>query len=206
MNKEEIRLFNRFIEMQEALKPTISIEVGAYKAEFSKTMIGKVNTIYAFEASPFVYNNFKNEIPKEINYINKTISNTSGAGTFKMRNDTNPAKEVRNSILAPHEAYNILYSELGVETTTLDEYFKDTEENICLWVDVEGANKEVLLGASKLLEKVSSIHIEIENHHFWQDQWLYNDVINYLAGYGFKELDFADILPYRKQSNVIFTK
>ena len=66
-------LLNSYIKIQEKNKPDISVEIGAFDADFSKSMIGICNNIYAFEASPFVYRKFKDDM-HGINYINKAVS------------------------------------------------------------------------------------------------------------------------------------
>lgn len=48
-----------FIGLQDDLKPTLAIEVGAFDADFSHAISKKNVKSYAFEASPYIYDRFK---------------------------------------------------------------------------------------------------------------------------------------------------
>ena len=193
-------LSNKFIDLQETLKPSIYIEVGAFDAEFSKIILSKYPDakIWAFEANPYVYE--KNYPIDNINYINKAVSDTLGFIQFELQKDTEKAA-VNNSIMKRNEVKE--YEYISVESLTLNSLFSEFN-NICLWIDCEGANREVLMGASNILSKVSSIFIEVEKTEYWKDQWLDNDVKKYLAKFGF--VLFDSDTQYQDQYNCIFIK
>ena len=59
------------------------------------------------------------------------------------------------------ESYGTQQKEkFSVETTTLDSFYKNKDLDI-LWIDVQGAEKLVLDGAKKKLEKIKAVFIEI---------------------------------------------
>lgn len=68
---------------------------------------------------------------------------------------------------------NGLYVESSIEIQTLDSFFKSCESrfededhrNVFLWLDVEGFEHDVLLGATKTLEKVCIAQIEVNMHN-----------------------------------------
>lgn len=194
-------LVKKFTAIQSIIKPNISIEVGSFDAGFSKSMIGIVpnGSIWAFEASPYVHNNF-NPIAK-VNYINKAVSNVNGTINFEIQSDFSPVIG-NNSIMNRNEQKNYAYIE--VQSITLDSLFS-AYENISLWVDCEGANREVLTGSLNILKNVSSIFIEVEEYEFWKNQWLFDDVYSYLTEYGFilvnKDQEYGNT-----QYNCIFIK
>jgi FkbM family methyltransferase len=193
-------LSNKFIDLQKILKPSVYIEVGAFDAEFSKAIVSKDPNakVWAFEASPYVHQKY---FPiDKVNYINKAVSDKNGYIDFELQKDIDLAT-VNNSIMKRNEDKE--YEYVQVESITLDSLFFEYN-NICLWIDCEGANREVLLGASKILPNVSSIFIEVEEVNFWKDQWLDKDVIEYLTGFGFKLIDRDT--QYPKQYNCIFIK
>jgi FkbM family methyltransferase len=202
----EKELFDLYIKLQKDLTPDMSIEVGAHEASYSKTMAGLEIEAFAFEASPYVYNRFKDGL-SGIYYINKAVSDKLGTVQFQMQTRTDYDKSGNNTIKLRNE--DTEYEYIDIQSTTLDHYFIDDikyGKNIALWIDVEGANEDVLLGAEKLLELVSSIHIEVEEIEFWKNQWLHDDVTKYLAGYGFEELSSANVDIHGHQKNIIYIK
>ena len=201
MTQEE--LASTFIRMQKDLVPNVSIEVGAHAGEFSNTMAMAGIRAYAFEASPYVYEKFKDSMHPGVKYINKAVSYQSDIVMFQIDTRFDPENTGHNTIMK--RAEDIDYEYVKVEAVALDD-FAGMNSNIALWIDCEGANREVLSGASKLLNKVSSIHIEVETKEFWKNQWLLKDVENYLAGYGFKEFARSNVDIHGHQVNIIYVK
>ena len=201
MTQEE--LTSTFIRMQKDLVPDVSIEVGAHAAEFSNAMAMAGVRAYAFEASPFVYEKFKDEIHPGVKYINKAVSYQDDVVMFQIDKRFDPSETGHNTIMK--RAEDLDYEYVKVESVALDD-FAGIAKNVALWIDCEGANREVLEGARKILKEVSSIHIEVETKAFWKNQWLLEDVENYLAGYGFKEFARANVDIYGHQVNIIYVK
>lgn len=191
-----------FLGMQTALKPKVVIEVGAFNAEFSQIVVNQniCDEIYAFEASPYVYERFKDILPSKIQYIHSAISDHIGVIPFEIQSsEGDPSLHGNNSILNRNE--NKAYDYVDVPCISLDEAFEGISD-ICLWIDVEGANREVLLGSSRLLKNVQSIFIETEHQEFWKNQWLHDDVVKYLGEHGFVMACSQE--QYAKQTNCIF--
>lgn len=201
MTQEE--LTSTFIRMQKDLVPDVSIEVGAHAAEFSNAMAMAGIRAYAFEASPFVYERFKDEMHPGVKYINKAVSYQDDVVMFQIDKRFDPSEVGHNTIMK--RAEDLDYEYVKVESVALDD-FAGMAKNVALWIDCEGANREVLEGARKILKEVSSIHIEVETKEFWKNQWLLEDVENYLTGYGFKEFARANVDDYGHQVNIIYVK
>lgn len=190
-----------FVGIQENLKPTLSIEVGAYDADYSKLMIKNNIPIYAFEASTPVYDRFKDSLAN-INYINAAIADYDGEVQFNFIVGEEPSSIGHNGIKTGRWK---VANTTTVQCYSLDSYFQDIkDQNIALWIDCEGANKEVLEGAKNLLEQVSSIYIEVEHTQLWKDIWTRADVISYLNGKGFDMI--KEYPAYPNQTNCIFIK
>jgi FkbM family methyltransferase len=196
-----------FLELQTELKPTISIEVGAFDADFSIEMAnaerrGFICKAYAFEGSKPIFERYKDILEQQnVTYINKIITDYEGTAEFLY--DSN------SDIFVGHNGiktgrFDIKQSEV-TECTTLDLYFRDLkDENIALWIDCEGANREVLTGATRILSMCSSIYIEVEQEQLWQDAWLIDDVVRFLSDMGFvlkKSYQYS-----HNQSNLVFTR
>jgi FkbM family methyltransferase len=190
-----------FVGMQERLNPTISIEVGAHDADYSKLMTKNNISVYAFEASAPVYNKFK-DLMAGINYINAAVTDYDGEVEFNFIAGKDPSKIGHNGI---KEGRWKIANTTTVQCYSLDSYFKDIkDQNIALWIDCEGANKEVLEGAKNILEQVSSIYIEVEHTQLWKDIWTRADVISYLDEQGFEMI--KEYPAYDDQTNCIFVR
>lgn len=197
----DIVVLKDFLKIQKKLQPTMSIEIGSYDGDFSKKMVAHKIPVYAFEASPYVYEKFKYRM-KDIHYINKAVTNYEGSATFYIDGLFNPANIGHNSIKA--NRWN-LEKQIDVPCTSLDSYFAHiNNEKIALWIDCEGANKEVLEGASRILSMTDSILIEVEHMQLWKDIWIRQDVIDYLDINGFAL--YKEYPAYKDQTNCLFIK
>jgi 2-O-methyltransferase len=87
----------------------------------------------------------------------------------------------------------IVQSEILVETVTLDAYFSDREPPDILWVDVEGAELRVFQGATRVLEHVGLIHVEVALRPMQLGRPLFWEVDSYLRGFGFRLVTFTEV-------------
>lgn len=207
MNLEQLsheQSLDEYVKTATSLSSTLSIEVGAHGAEYSKAMADKGVRSIAFEASPAVYNKFKDSIDG-FDYVHLAMSDHNGVVSFNIDTAWNPSEAGHNSIKDFNLGWRVNGEPVEVSCSTLDSYFNDLQdEQISLWIDVEGANKEVLLGATELLKKVQSIYIEVEHIYFWKDQWIRQDVIDFLETHGF--VLTREFSAYPDQTNCIFIK
>jgi FkbM family methyltransferase len=193
-------ILSLFIKIQDLISPDISIEIGAHDGDFSKTMVSKDIDVFAFEASPYVYDRFKDKM-NGINYINKAVSDKNDVIKFEIQPDSDPSLVGNNSIKNRNEIKN--YSYVEVDSVSIDNYFKNTSfSKGAIWIDAEGASREVLLGANDRINDFASIYIELESEDFWLDAWKRDDVIEYLNSKGFYLLHESPC--YINQSDAIF--
>lgn len=204
-------LSNYYYELQKIINPNCFFEVGAFEASFSRKMheIFSFSEIWAFEANPYNFQYYK-DLNDDINYLNLAISNTNGTVNFYLQdknlNDGLEIEKIRgnNSILNRNDL-TISYKDIEVKSTSLDSFIENknlTDKIFSLWIDVEGANKNVLLGFERYIENAISILIEVEECEYWQNQWLCNDVCCFLKTKNFIPIlrDFED----NQQYNVVF--
>jgi FkbM family methyltransferase len=197
-------LSEQFIELQKNLNPDFAIEIGAHEASFSQVISNLLNIeSVAFEANPDVYNHFKGSIANaRVKYLNYAISDVSRVITFH----THTSELAGNNSIKNRIGYNSI-KEQEVRAYTLDDFVDEFDiefSNLVLWIDCEGANREVLTGSVDTLKKCSSIFIETEDKLYWEDQWLTEDVINFLDSQGFSVQKSEDI--YQAQKNIIFIR
>jgi FkbM family methyltransferase len=194
-------LSEQFIKMQDQLSPDYAIEIGAHAAEFSNHMTKNFNIpAIAFEAGKDIYEQYKDTVEKGVSYINCAISDIDGTATFFVhRSPTHGNNGIKRVNFMDS------FEDSVVSCYKLDTYLKDYDfKNACLWVDVEGANKEVLSGATSILKRTSSIFIETEDIAAWKDQWLTEDVVTFLEAQGFLKVASENV--YEMQKNIIFVK
>lgn len=210
VSMEKVKKF--FILIQKYLAADVFVEIGAHEANFSKSMKTTYSNAIAiaFEANPYVYQKYKDSVIKigviyenmaisdQTNYINfgiqqvingKHIENTAGLHSIMERTDSDKVQHIR------------------VQSTTLTAYFKKNcidANNVCLWIDAEGAASLVLKGAKQILEKVSSIYIEVESLEYWKNQWTETYIYKYFLDNGFIPIlrDFE----YVHQYNMVLVK
>lgn len=204
-----------FIKLAVGLQIDSAVEVGAHAAEFSIEISRRLPGIkaIALEANPFVFERFRNRVPSAVEYLNmaasrdetptelhivKSIQNASGRQQNVDRANTISGLMVR-------AAQNAQYETVKVNSTTLDALFgRNALRRAALWIDVEGANEAVLGGATAALANTACLMIEVEDHSYWEDQWLSNDVDRFLATAGFSLL--AKERVDRPQYNAIYAR
>ena len=201
-----------FFQIVRVAQPKLFIEAGAKDARTSlraRRYLEK-SEIVAFEANPHNYARFRSNKRLEqggIRYLNYALSEKTGSLTFKIRKERdglalNPIAG-NNSILAAMEQ-GVVYEDVTVPSIALDDYFEGNVKECCLWVDVEGATKEVLGGAGRLLEQTNFIIVQVEDRPLWEGQWLRTDLNQYLFGKGF--IAIARDFQSRYQYNIIYVK
>ncbi len=214
--KSTQRVENFFYKIHEILPITASLEIGAYEASFSKTIQEKFSHISsrAFEANPEVYAHFllDESIKKSnIEYSYLAIGNKDGTSKFFLADTFNSEKvqtSARCHSLLERKEENTSCSFVYVPIKKLDTVCsKDKENSIySLWIDAEGATKQVLQGAEKILQKTAAIYVELESTARFktEENVLDRDIFQFLL-----DRDFIPVLrdfQFRHQYNVIFVK
>lgn len=217
MTNRTDKLRDLFMALHEELVPNLSVEAGAWRAEFSqdvKTRLPKTRA-WAFEANKHNYDeNVSSLVAKGVGYVNMAVTNKVGSTRFLMqemrRSDGATYSKIRgnNSLLARNDD-DVLYSAPKVTCTTLDAFFVDDyrikeDERATLWIDVEGASREVLTGGVAFLTYVDAILIEVEEIPYWDEQWLDTDVDKFLVEQGFTKI--ARDSEYEHQYNVVYLR
>jgi FkbM family methyltransferase len=189
------------------------VEAGAYQGDTSRLVESILPNakIYAFEANPYNYEQFKPLFESSaVNYVHLAVSDKNDTVTFKVQKNNNgidlPPVKGNDSILLRTEP-NVVYEEFVVPCVTIDHYLADkikTTDSAAMWVDLEGAAYQALQGAVHVLPQVDVIKIEVETHQYWENQKLDHDVKKFLSQFGFFPVlrDFE----YANQYNILFCK
>jgi FkbM family methyltransferase len=204
-----------YVMMQSALGTDASLEIGAHDAQFSLAMAktyGEAIPICALEASPRTHAYYSKNIHYKdvgVSYINALVSDREGQTVFY--------EHVDGSREAAHWISSLLNDTRELQTkktcvtvkavrgdTLIENKFKN-KKRISLWIDVEGAQYEVLNSLSKSFERgiINSVYIEVEQKKFWPEQrMLVNDIIEFMNKNNFSQ--FLRDKQSMNQYNIIF--
>lgn len=203
-------LENYYCQLITKNKVPLTIEVGAHEATFSKTC-KKLNPLcdcYAYEANPYVYKKYFDELNDAgIKYQNLAISDSDGdvelSIPVKIKHRT---LTVDNRISSIHKRKqpNVEYNVVNVKANRLDVLFAEDNRSKALWIDVEGAQFEVISSMGSSLSSVDFIYIEIEKRNVWSNNFDVSNINNLLVQHGFEEI-MRDNLALG-QYNAVYTK
>jgi FkbM family methyltransferase len=178
-----------FFELVELARPGLFVEAGAFDAAASLRVAAMEHPsrVVAFEANP---SNFELWTRKTdfaghgVEYLHLAVSDTGQPVTFHVRSGSGDDTFEDNSILPRAGGVAASPDDLAtVDSVTLDGYFGSSTRS-ALWVDVEGANEQVLTGATEFLGTCDVLKIEVEDTPLWEGQWLAGDVLESVVGSG----------------------
>ncbi len=201
-----------FLNINRSLKPDVIVEAGAHNAATSVRLRGLVPEarIIAFEANPHNHAKFSAEqdyAALRVDYRLQALTDAVGPVTFKVLVQEGMVvrnrESGRSSILTRADA-SARYEDVTVPGTTLDAALDDVPGRVALWVDVEGAARQVLGGAGATLARTDVIMIEVETRPYWQGQWLHTDICAHLMGLGL--VPVARDFEYIYQFNLLFLR
>lgn len=184
------RLDHLFFKLVNAIKPATFVEVGAFEADASLRVARDHpnTTCLAFEANPDTYERFssvRDYSALGVDYQCLALSDSAGEVTFHQEDPDEPARAGSSSLLSRNVGGSVWtpdtpITEVVVPTKRLDEVVASSEGGIALWVDVEGASRQVLQGSTQLLADVQVMKVEVEDEPYWTAQWLSEDVLEFL--------------------------
>ncbi len=199
----EEHILSRFVPKEGEVVIDIGAHIGKYTILSSK-FVGKAGKVVAIEADPdtfqilkrnIVLNNLTNVLP-----LNYAVFSTR---TRIKLYDQSTASAKYNSLILTRTAQTEKYAEVNADT--LDSILQINEINEVNWIkiDVEGAEFEVLKGATKTLSG-KNIALLIEIHNI-EDPRHYDNIIDFLKHYDY-EIAFEYRYQGSSESHVIFRK
>ena len=176
----------------------IGAHIGYYTLQFAN-LVGPTGKVYAFEPEPKNFELLKKNVQinkyDNVVLIQKIVSDKDGIVEFFI----SKFDSIGNKLFKSNEAG----SSIKIESTTLDEYFKDLKEKIdFIKMDIQGGEGKAILGMKNLLKENKNLKIIQE---WWPDALKQNntnpeDHLKFLQHIGYKiyEIDGTikkDILP-----------
>jgi FkbM family methyltransferase len=202
-----------FIDLQTAIAPQLTLEIGAMDAAFSRKMAASGITAYAFEANSYNFAKFGPKIAAlglPVHYTHMAICDVDGQVQFQLRKtvdgkDISPIQG-NNSLMQRNKAMaEVEYETITVPACKLDTFLTSHDlgkKTFSAWIDVEGALSRVTAGFGAALRHCQSILVELEEISYWDGQMLYADAMDYFIGQGF--VPVARDFEARHQFNVLF--
>lgn len=192
------RAENTFHRLCASVAPTISVEIGAHEASFSRRIKQELpdTRCVAFEANPYAHARFVEEVSAAgVDYRHAAVTESAGDVTLTIPlqiRDEDRRRDGTSASLGVHR--DIGGSEqVTVRGVRADDVVRLGPDDVAVaWIDVEGANGAVLGSAGRLLERTDLVYIEVESDEIWPGQWLDVDVARYFDGIGMVPI-FRDI-------------
>ncbi len=186
------------------------VDIGAHLGRYaliSSSRVGNEGKVITIEANPLVFEKLKKNL--ELNKITNTIclnyavySEKSKINLFvREEESTNTEYSLRNTVMIDRDKLMVERSKdaervLEVNADTLDNLLdlNEIKQESVNWIkiDVEGAELEVLKGATNVLSKSKDISILIEIHNLGDGKNLYQPIMDLLNNYNFK-IEFEKI-------------
>lgn len=202
------RVVHCFKSVCEQVEPTLSVELGAHQASFStwvKQTFPDSRSI-AVEANPYVYEQHAAELAEAgVDYRHVAAAAESGEVTLHIPTSVRGKEKRRTNRMA---SLGIHQKSDANEAVTVPAVRGDdlapfsSDDRVVVWIDVEGAARQVLAGSPKLLAQAAAVFVEVESESTWEGQWLDLDVARYFDELG--KVPVARDIERPHQYNVVF--
>ena len=170
-----------------------AIDVGVYRGVYSYKLSKLFSHVYSFEPNPLISSYLAKNLPKIINNVtimNYALSDSNGDVDLKVPKRSksifkqNVEEIYRLGLATIHESNKMEnFEKFKVKKKKLDDLDINKKKIGFIKIDVEGHEKEVIIGAEKLIaESKPTMLIEIENRH---TQKPVIETVNYIRNLGF---------------------
>lgn len=198
-SREDIRLL-RFLEINQV--DTI-LDVGANQGEYAAALLegGFQGRIYSFEALPEMHEKL---LKRAVSYPDRwiiaprcAVSSEDGVAKFHVNKSA-----ATSSLLAPSQKFDdaseilALQSVIEVPTRTIADLCDDlgiSSNRIFLKLDVQGGEEKALIGAEKMLDRVSGMVVEMALREYYESQALWRTLDGWIVERGYEIWDIMAI-------------
>jgi len=211
--EEKVR-FNFLKELQiDAL-----IDIGANEGQFSARVkrIYPEIPIFAFEPLSLAYNilstTFKND--QSVKAYNYALGNTNEVVKILL-SDYTPSSSILSMKPSHPNLFEVTQSGKTeeIEIKKLNDFKNEfvNYKSLCLKIDVQGFEEQVICGGDEILQKTNVIIIETSFVELYESQTLFSDIYKLLKNHGFSfhgtfDQLYSNKLPFPVQADSIFIK
>jgi FkbM family methyltransferase len=184
------RVRTAFRSLARLTDPTLTLEIGAFEAGFSRWVKRELPSAraVAFEANPLVWAHHRDQVTAlGVEYLNLAIGPQNGPVTLNVPRDFDG--RARDPVNRMASLGSNLRSEeqvaVEVPGVRLDDAVPlGTDDRLVAWIDVEGALGAVLPASAATLGRAAAVYVEVEAEPMWDGQWLDRDVLEWFDGIG----------------------
>lgn len=184
----------RRIQLMFKLNIEIVFDIGANIGQYSSNLreLGYAHRIISFEPLKSAFDLLQITSSKDDNWsvYNYALGNEDCLNTINVAGNSYSSSIVEmlpsHYESAPESKY---VDKQEIEIKRLDTVFSSLDidsDKIMLKIDTQGFEKNVLEGASKVLNKISLIQLEMSIIPLYKDEILFTEMINYLDKIGFQ--------------------
>ena len=160
-------IFYQYLKKEKSNSLSLAI-IGAYHGyELSRlAKFPALEKVYAFEPSPKNHKKLKEKLdkffPGKHLFSDLAISDTTGTQNFYENNLPGTGSILKVGKLSESSYGMRTIKSFECNTTSIDDFFATSmPSKLALWIDVQGAEMKVLMGATKTLKLVDYIFIEV---------------------------------------------
>lgn len=202
------RVEKAYVRLCRHVSPTISLELGAHEARFSRRMkrFHPEARCLAFEANPYVAEQYaERATSRGVEYVVAALAATNGTVELTIPTVVGQRPRGRANKMASLGQHRFARE---TETVTVPSMRLDDvvqlapDDRVVAWIDVEGASEIVLGSSRETLARASLVYIEVESKPIWAGQWLDTEVAAFFDDIGLVPI-MRDVQRPR-QYNVVF--
>ena len=196
---DELKLFKKLI-LQDSCVLEVGTHIG-YLTQYFEDLVGLDGRVLAVEPTQNSLRYLKKNVRSNTIVIEKAASYKKGQAEFFVEEFGGFTNSLLEEFTYSQNASHVLSQNLSSNVSSV-KVETDTLDNICsqnnfvpnfIKIDVEGAEYDVLKGASNTLKNVNALMVEVSKHK--------NDVLSLLADFGFNQIEGAN-----KTNNYFFVK
>jgi FkbM family methyltransferase len=184
------RVRTAFRTLARQTEPTLTLEIGAFEAGFSRWVKRELpgSRAIAFEANPLVWAHHREDVTAlGVEYLNLAIGPENGPVTLNVPRDFDG--RTRDPVNRMASLGSNLRSEEQVAVEVPGVRLDDAVplaavDRLVAWIDVEGALGVVLPASAATLGRAAAVYVEVEAEPMWDGQWLDRDVLDWFEGIG----------------------
>ena len=185
------------------------VDVGANEGQFAEKILCVFPhaNIYCFEPLPPVYQKLKLNFEKRANVHPFNFGLGAFASEMSMQyNEYSPSSSLLE-MLELHKSnfdFAVKSVPIAIQIRTLDSFFMEPVTGpMLLKVDVQGYEMPVLQGADSILQQASVIILETCFYPLYKDQYLFEDLYEYLVKKGFRYVGSVEQLVSPKNQQIL---
>ncbi len=189
-------------------KIDILLDVGSNKGQFSVLLLNYFPRakIHSFEPQRSAMYIQRKILPKNTTFYNLCLGNKNSVMNLNVTK-----KKDSSSLLSPKHLKKSIYEviqKIEVKVKKLDDLLSlPSKQKIIMKLDVQGYEKEVLMGAIKNLKKIDYILVELSSSSVYKKQSTKRNIVKFLKNNNFfllKELNKGSITKNIYQTDCLF--